>query len=270
LQAVQKPPEQAGQAVLGILGMNKISKLIAALFAIVLAAQVHASLILQTSGSKLTGATGIEVGGKLYDVTFSGGSCADLFGGCDEISDFIFQTEADTRAASQALLDNVFVDLIHQFDSLPNLTEGCSSFTECRVVTPFTIATSIYPILIDPIRNQLPGIFFPPSLGDGTPLKNMNGAYALNNANESDDGVSVFNQRSPIFINPTYAIWVEQPTTTVPEPSSVALIALGIVELRNRRPAQEDTTDRSSLKPQLRLASSASRKRPDPGWQRTM
>jgi len=82
LQAVQKPPEQAGQAVLGILGMNKISKLIAALFAIVLAAQVHASLILQTSGSKLTGATGIEVGGKLYDVTFSGGSCADLFGGC--------------------------------------------------------------------------------------------------------------------------------------------------------------------------------------------
>ena len=48
--------------------------------------------------------------GNLYDVQFLDGSCISLFNGCDDVSDFTFQTQAAAILASQALLDQVLLD----------------------------------------------------------------------------------------------------------------------------------------------------------------
>ena len=79
--------------------------------------------------------------GNLYDVQFLDGTCIGLYNGCDEISDFTFQTQSSAALASQALLDQVFLDgPLGNFDSDPTLTFGCSSFYECEVWT----ADSLY------------------------------------------------------------------------------------------------------------------------------
>ena len=102
-----------------------------------------ATLIVNDSGI-LTGATGVNVGGTLYDVTFVDGTCIALFEGCDSVNDFDFTTEADAVAASQALLDQIFLDAAQgEFDSDPGLTSGCvnTTFGVCEVWTPFGSAS---------------------------------------------------------------------------------------------------------------------------------
>ena len=86
----------------------------------------HAILIVNGSGI-LTGATGVNVNGTLYDVTFVDGSCVSLFDGCDSVSDFDFSSADDAGDASQALLNQVFLDGPDgNFDSAPQeLTFGC-------------------------------------------------------------------------------------------------------------------------------------------------
>lgn len=65
---------------------------------------------IQVDGSGiLTGATDIDIDGTLYDVLFLDGSCASLYDGCDEVSDFNFTTEAEAVDASLALLEQVFL-----------------------------------------------------------------------------------------------------------------------------------------------------------------
>jgi hypothetical protein len=61
--------------------------------------------VLNVSGGQLLGAHNVDVLGTLYDVTFLNGTCIDLFSGCDEPSDFAFNTQASATAAGQALLD---------------------------------------------------------------------------------------------------------------------------------------------------------------------
>ncbi len=41
-------------------------------------------------GGILHGASGVDVGGTLYDVEFLDGTCIVLFNGCDQSSDFTF------------------------------------------------------------------------------------------------------------------------------------------------------------------------------------
>ena len=78
---------------------------------------------------QLVGAQNVELDGTLYDVTFTNISdnCAKIYSGCDEITDFDFQSEADAVAAGQALIDQVFIDVSATllFDSNPGLTFQC-------------------------------------------------------------------------------------------------------------------------------------------------
>mgnify|MGYP000503448920 CR=1 FL=1 len=46
--------------------------------------------ILDVQNGQLMGASNINFSGELLNVTFIRGSCADIFGGCDEVSDFFF------------------------------------------------------------------------------------------------------------------------------------------------------------------------------------
>ncbi len=90
----------------------------------------------------LTGAQNVLVNGTLYDVTFLGGTCIDIFDGCEEAADFEFTDEATAKAAAQALIDQVFIDIpAGAFDSDPYLTNSCTMRTSrmriCNVNIPY-------------------------------------------------------------------------------------------------------------------------------------
>ena len=100
-------------------------------------------LILDPSG-QLIGAAGVNVNGNLYNVSFVDGLCGDIFDGCDDQSDFDFQNEADAVAASETLMNFVFVDSIgRQFDSNPALTKTCEGTAGlCSVLTPYDLTSA--------------------------------------------------------------------------------------------------------------------------------
>lgn len=89
------------------------------------------------SGGILTGAIGVDVGGSLYDVSFVDGTCTSVFGVCDQ-SHFDFTNELVAYAAAQALQDQVWVDgPAGNFDSHPDLTNGCTDVNECFAIIPY-------------------------------------------------------------------------------------------------------------------------------------
>lgn len=61
------------------------------------------------ANGELTGAKGVLVNGSLYDVEFKEGSCYALYDLCTNSTQFVFNTLASARAASEALLSQVFV-----------------------------------------------------------------------------------------------------------------------------------------------------------------
>ena len=61
-------------------------------------------------GGQLVGAFNVEIGGSLFDLTLASGSCIDAFSGCNSVADFAFDNSFQAGLASQALLDQVFVD----------------------------------------------------------------------------------------------------------------------------------------------------------------
>lgn len=87
--------------------------------------------ILDVRDGQLFGASDVDVNGVLYDVAFRDGTCIELYGGCDENTDFPFTDPSNLNdttlivAAGHALLDQVFIDSpIGAFDSNPNLING--------------------------------------------------------------------------------------------------------------------------------------------------
>jgi hypothetical protein len=81
-------------------------KLILAAALVLMAGGVQA-VTLDVVGAQLMGASNVLVDGSLYDVQFVDGSCIDVFNGCDDVSDFTFQSQAVASLASQALVDQV-------------------------------------------------------------------------------------------------------------------------------------------------------------------
>ena len=104
---------------------------------------VFATPILQLQiddDGQLTGATGVKVDGTYYDVQFLNGTCIALYNGCNEVSDFTFQTERNAELAAQALLDQVLLDDTgYEFDSRPELVNPCSFNQLCKLATPWTL-----------------------------------------------------------------------------------------------------------------------------------
>jgi hypothetical protein len=97
---------------------------------------------LDISSGQLLGASNVDVAGGLYNVEFLDGTCADVFAGCDELSDFAFGGDLDmARIAGEALLNQVFVDTYFgEFDSYPFLTNGCTAdFFWCLSLIPFRL-----------------------------------------------------------------------------------------------------------------------------------
>ena len=103
----------------------------------------QATLVIDNSGDNpvLLGATEVNVDGILYNVTFEDGTCAAVFGTCDE-NGFEFNDFNTARSAGQALLDQVFIDdpLLGLFDTRPELAFGCEDLGgSCITLIPYLI-----------------------------------------------------------------------------------------------------------------------------------
>lgn len=162
--------------------------------------------VLQVTSGILTGASGVDVNGTLYDVEFRDGTCVSLFSGCDALSDFTFTTAASAAAASQALLSQVFVDgALGAFDSTPRLIQGCADNTGqgfCAVFTPTDFL--------------------------------VNNSVAQNSSLEAGDLVRVAFTLSgedlTIYDTVVYAVWSPR-AASVSEPVSAALVLGGLAAL---------------------------------------
>jgi hypothetical protein len=174
---------------------------------LVMASSTASAATLNVVGGQLLGASGVDVGGSLYNVEFLDGTCIALYNGCDDVSDFTFQTQADALLAAQALLDQVFLDGADLFDTDPNNTVGCISSQSCFAETPYALS------IPDPPN----ALVFTVS--------------ALNHEDEISDAVIPFN--IGIFVDlsissmEVYAVW----SASVPPPGVPSLGPIGTAAL---------------------------------------
>jgi predicted heme/steroid binding protein len=195
--------------------------------------QVNATIIdvpnstyLGTEGDPLTGAIGVAVDGILYDVTFQDGTCVALFSGCDESSDFAFQTGAAANQASQALMDQVFGGPVFgegYYDTRGEDGWGYGDFTQVYYVTPHAaVVSSFGTIYLSSSRF----LNYDGPIECGTWSENAP-CWAV------DDNSALQAGNAGLQSNVRFAVWTKSSSlsTSVPEPSIIALFALGLAGL---------------------------------------
>ncbi len=180
-------------------------KLVLAVGLVLMASSAQAATLHVVSG-QLMGASGVDVGGDFYDVEFVRGSCIDLFNGCNEDADFVFNSGAHAALASQALLDQVLIDsALGLFDTQPTevaavgcpILDGTGRFA-CYRFTPFS----------------------------QTPFTTNVHTSASLNYIDSNDHVETGAVKSVFDTGVSWAVW-----TPIPEPNTALLVSLGLTGL---------------------------------------
>ncbi|MEE4350423.1 MAG: PEP-CTERM sorting domain-containing protein [Pacificimonas sp.] len=108
-------------------------------------ANAAVTFVVDQNSGKLLGADDVLVGSDLYDVRFLDGTCAAIFGGCDQASDFALTDQAQAQAAAVALITQVFGDIPDPrspgsqllFNSDPSATNGCTQPLYCSIRIPY-------------------------------------------------------------------------------------------------------------------------------------
>ncbi len=213
--------------------MQKLTSFIAVAFIGIAAAgltttRAHAAPILDVVGGQLLGARNVSILGSLYDVEFKDGTCADLFDGCDEASDFTFTTVNGAHGAALALLNLIFLDdpLLGLFDADPELTQGCENLGVCVSIIPYAAVG----------RNRFDARA---AFNYYQPLDNRDQGDLVDRRNresyDSDgDAFRTFALITPANQDP------EPEPAAIPEPASLFLFGaglLGLVSTRRRRNA---------------------------------
>jgi len=132
---------------------NIILRTIATMLAALVAGPAMSAVQLHVSNGVLQGATGVNVNGSLYSVTFVDGSCEALFGDCTQPAAFPFSYDA-AIAASQALLDQVLQDGTPGGDFLDfrARVSGCEDSAACNIFTPQTYDEQLQRVWVSAAR----------------------------------------------------------------------------------------------------------------------
>ena len=127
--------------------MKSWKMIIAIMVLLISSTSVHSATLVIANG-ELMGADGITFDGYTASVRFLEGTCVDLFNGCDQPSDIVFQSLTSNQtqakdlaiAANTALLTQVF-DTNPLYDINVGFTYGCSEGTTalgyCTMITPY-------------------------------------------------------------------------------------------------------------------------------------
>jgi len=128
--------------------MKIYKKILGAFLTFILSTTAYSATLVIENG-QLVGADSIVFDGYTGSVRFAEGTCVDIFNGCDEPSDIIFESLTSTNtqardlalAANSALLEQVF-DAFPLYDENIALTFGCEEGTfvalvRCTLITPY-------------------------------------------------------------------------------------------------------------------------------------
>ena len=105
------------------------------------AISVHGAVEYNIQNGTLLGASGIEINGDIYSVTFED-SCFSAYSGCNETL-FDFTTQSEAVDALDALFTQVFVNdviidgLEYDFVDSPELTQSCDRVGFCEIWVPY-------------------------------------------------------------------------------------------------------------------------------------
>ena len=185
-----------------------------ALLVIVAPLAAHSDPILQVSSGQLTGATGVDVDGTLWDVIFSDGAW-DFSSG----TGLPASTKEEADLFGQALLDQVFLDsVLGLFDSDPETTNGCFNTLACQIWTPYAIDSSRGETSFSITFNQSSESIQEDFVRDVRGVLGLTGDFS--DVTQRVLGVWSLSPTDP----PT-----DPPTTSVPEPGTLGLFGIGLL-----------------------------------------